>query len=103
MKVNWKGVFPAITTQFRQDESLDIEGTARHLETMIQAGIHGVVLLGTVGENTALEYQEKLTVIRKDLLEMKKRMKHFVPGPAVEKAENAAPAQGTQPSSISKN
>jgi hypothetical protein len=49
------------------------------------------------------ELAEKLTVIRKDLLEMKKRMKHFVPGPAVEKAENAAPAQGTQPSSISKN
>jgi 1-pyrroline-4-hydroxy-2-carboxylate deaminase len=67
MKVNWKGVFPAITTQFRSDQSLDIEGTARHLEVMIQAGIHGVVLLGTVGENTALEYHEKLTVIREML------------------------------------
>ncbi|HUA58189.1 MAG TPA: dihydrodipicolinate synthase family protein [Verrucomicrobiae bacterium] len=64
MKVNWKGVFPAITTQFRPDESIDIEATARHLEAMIDAGIHGVVLLGTVGENTALEYEEKLTVIR---------------------------------------
>lgn len=64
MKVNWKGVFPALTTQFREDQSLDIEGTALHLETLIRAGIHGVVLLGTVGENTALEYQEKLTVIR---------------------------------------
>ncbi len=64
MKVTWKGVFPAITTQFRPDESLDIDATARHLETMIEAGIHGVVLLGTVGENTALEYQEKLTIIR---------------------------------------
>jgi 4-hydroxy-tetrahydrodipicolinate synthase len=74
MKVNWKGVFPAITTQFRQDESLDIEGTARHLETMIQAGIHGVVLLGTVGENTALEYQEKLTVIREMLSAVRGRI-----------------------------
>src|SRR5580700_8411209 len=64
MKVNWKGVFPAITTQFRPDESLDIEATAQHLEAMIDAGIHGVVLLGTVGENTALEYEEKLTIIR---------------------------------------
>ncbi len=64
MKVNWKGVFPAITTQFRQDQSLDLAGTARHLETMIQAGIHGVVFLGTVGENTALEYDEKLTILR---------------------------------------
>jgi 4-hydroxy-tetrahydrodipicolinate synthase len=67
MKPNWRGVFPAITTQFHGDCSLNIEGTARHLEHMIQAGIHGVVLLGTVGENTALEYEEKLTVVREML------------------------------------
>ncbi len=75
MKVNWKGVFPAITTQFRPDESLDIDATARHLEAMIEAGIHGVVLLGTVGENTALEHQEKLTIIR----EMKSAARGRIP------------------------
>jgi 4-hydroxy-tetrahydrodipicolinate synthase len=64
MKVNWRGVFPAITTQFSSDQSLDLPATAKHLETMIRAGIHGVVLLGTVGENTALEYEEKLAVLR---------------------------------------
>ena len=64
MKTNWKGVYPAITTQFREDESLNLPATAKHLEAMIQAGIHGVVLLGTVGENTALEYAEKLEVLR---------------------------------------
>ena len=64
MHVNWKGVFPAITTQFHDDHSLNLEATARHLDAMIQAGIHGVVLLGTVGENTALEYHEKLAVLR---------------------------------------
>jgi len=30
MKVNWKGVFPAMTTQFRKDESVDMEATTRH-------------------------------------------------------------------------
>jgi 4-hydroxy-tetrahydrodipicolinate synthase len=64
MKIHWTGVFPAITTQFRDDESLDLAATARHLEALIRAGIHGVVFLGTVGENTALEYEEKLTVLR---------------------------------------
>jgi 4-hydroxy-tetrahydrodipicolinate synthase len=64
MKANWRGVFPAITTQFRPDESLDLAATSRHLDKMIDSGIHGVVLLGTVGENTALEYHEKLEVIR---------------------------------------
>jgi 4-hydroxy-tetrahydrodipicolinate synthase len=67
MKTNWRGVFPALTTQFRGDESLDLPSTARHLETLIDAGIHGVVLLGTVGENTALEYDEKLTIVREML------------------------------------
>jgi 1-pyrroline-4-hydroxy-2-carboxylate deaminase len=64
MHVNWKGVFPAITTQFRPDQALDLAATAQHLDTMIVAGIHGVVLLGTVGENTALDYEEKLAVLK---------------------------------------
>ncbi len=64
MRPNWRGVFPAITTQFHDDQSLNLEGTARHLEILIEAGIHGVVLLGTVGENTALESEEKLAVVR---------------------------------------
>jgi 4-hydroxy-tetrahydrodipicolinate synthase len=75
MKVQWKGVFPAITTQFRQDQSLDLAATAKHLDTMIQAGIHGVVFLGTVGENTALEYEEKLAVLR----EMKQVVRGRIP------------------------
>src|SRR3954452_14736647 len=67
MQPNWHGVFPALTTQFRDDQSLDLAATAKHLEHLIGAGIHGVVLLGSVGENTALEYDEKLTVVREML------------------------------------
>ena len=63
MKTNWQGVYPALTTQFRADHSLDLDATARHLDLLIRAGIHGVILLGSVGENTALEYAEKLTVL----------------------------------------
>src|SRR4051812_8999467 len=74
MNVTWHGVFPALTTQFRNDQSLDIAATARHLERLIEAGIHGVVLLGTVGENTALEYQEKLTVVRELLAVVRGRI-----------------------------
>ncbi|MBL8234546.1 MAG: dihydrodipicolinate synthase family protein [Bryobacterales bacterium] len=64
MSVTWSGVFPALTTQFRADESLDLDATAKHLESMIASGIHGVILLGSVGENTAHESDEKLTVLR---------------------------------------
>ena len=75
MQVTWKGVFPAITTQFRPDQSLDLAATAKHLEALIRAGIHGVVFLGTVGENTALEYEEKLEILR----EMKRVVRGRIP------------------------
>jgi 1-pyrroline-4-hydroxy-2-carboxylate deaminase len=75
MTPTWKGVYPAITTQFRDDESLDLAATAKHLEAMIAAGIHGVVLLGTVGENTALQYGEKLEILR----EMKQAVRGRIP------------------------
>src|SRR5581483_7948380 len=64
MKVDWRGVFPAITTQFHADGSLDIAGTKRHLEALLQAGIDGMIVLGTVGENCSLEDDEKLAVVR---------------------------------------
>jgi 4-hydroxy-tetrahydrodipicolinate synthase len=64
LKPNWHGVYPAATTQFRADQSIDLEATGRHLEAMLQAGVHGMVMLGTVGENCSLEFKEKLDVLR---------------------------------------
>jgi dihydrodipicolinate synthase/N-acetylneuraminate lyase len=64
MTVNWNGVYPAACTQFKSDQSLDISATLKHLDAMIGAGIHGLVMLGTVGENCSLEYREKLEVLQ---------------------------------------
>lgn len=65
MKVDWQGVFPAATTQFHEDESLNIEATMKHLDVMIDAGVHGMIMLGTVGENCSLDYDEKLQVLKR--------------------------------------
>ena len=59
----WSGVFPAVTTQFRKDQSLDLEGTARHIEALIDSGVSGLILLGSLGENMSLENEEKLRVL----------------------------------------
>ncbi len=64
MNVTWRGVFPAATTQFHDDQSLDLKGTAEHVEKLVRAGVHGMIMLGTVGENCSLEYAEKLDVLR---------------------------------------
>ncbi len=60
----WQGVFPAMTTQFRRDQSLDLEATARHVDVMLAAGVQGTVMLGSLGENLALEPEEKRRVVR---------------------------------------
>ncbi len=64
MAVQWRGVFPAATTQFQQDQAIDVKATLAHLDTMIGAGIHGLIMLGTVGENCSLEYAEKLELLK---------------------------------------
>lgn len=64
MTVEWQGVFPAATTQFASDESLDLEATTAHLERLVRAGVHGLVMLGTVGENCSLAAEEKRAVVK---------------------------------------
>ena len=64
MNPKWKGVFPAVTTQMRRDQSLDLEATARHIEVLIDSGVQGLIMLGSLGENTLLEPEEKRTVMR---------------------------------------
>jgi 4-hydroxy-tetrahydrodipicolinate synthase len=59
----WAGVFPAVTTQFRPDQSLDLEATARHVEVLIESGIQGLIMLGSLGENVTLDPQEKRAVM----------------------------------------
>ncbi len=61
--MQWLGVFPAATTQFRQDLSIDLDATQGVLDALVRDGVHGLVVLGTCGENNSLEPDEKLGVI----------------------------------------
>lgn len=56
----WQGVFPAVTTKFKPDMSVDYEAMAKHLEFQLEAGVHGVIILGSLGENSTLDMDEKL-------------------------------------------
>src|SRR5438552_12090792 len=64
MPCNWSGIYPAVVTHFRDDLSLDLTATLKHIDALIAAGIDGLIMLGTVGENCSLEYAEKLDVLR---------------------------------------
>jgi dihydrodipicolinate synthase/N-acetylneuraminate lyase len=63
MQPYWQGVFPAATTQFHQDQSLNLEGTARHLEALMESGVTGLIMCGSLGENQAMDPDEKRRVI----------------------------------------
>ena len=60
----WQGVFPAVTTQFREDQSLDLEATAHHFEALIKSGVSGLIVCGSLGENQAMEPEEKRQVVK---------------------------------------
>lgn len=64
MSIAWKGVFPAVTTQFREDMSIDLADTQRVVDDLIRDGVDGVIALGTVGENNSLEFAEKVEVLK---------------------------------------
>jgi 4-hydroxy-tetrahydrodipicolinate synthase len=53
-----------MTTQFKRDQSLDLEATARHVDAMLGVGAQGAVMLGSLGENLALTAEEKRRVVR---------------------------------------
>jgi 4-hydroxy-tetrahydrodipicolinate synthase len=61
--MNWRGVFPAITTPFRDDLTVDHEFLARHVDRMIRAGCTGLVPMGSLGESATLEPEEKRAIL----------------------------------------
>lgn len=60
----WRGVYPAATTQFAEDGSVDLDATQRVLSALVEDGVDGLVLLGTCGENNSLDAGEKRAVLR---------------------------------------
>lgn len=60
----WTGVFPAVTTKFTPSQDLDLVAMERHLRAQLDAGVHGLVVLGSLGENGTLTREEKLEILR---------------------------------------
>lgn len=62
--MSWSGVFPAATTQFDADLHVDIDASQRVLDALVTDGVHGLVVLGTCGENNSLEPDEKRRLLK---------------------------------------
>ncbi len=61
----WQGVFPACITHLKRDQSLDLDATARHIEVLLESGVSGLIMLGSLGENQSLDAEEKRRVFER--------------------------------------
>ncbi len=59
-----RGVFPAVTTKFTEDDKLDFKEMERHFNFQLEAGVHGLVVTGSLGENGSLSAAEKIDVLK---------------------------------------
>lgn len=62
-KRHWAGVFPAITTPFHADLTVDHESLAAHVTWLVDSGCVGIVALGSLGEAATLTFDEKVQIL----------------------------------------
>ncbi|OUJ76308.1 dihydrodipicolinate synthase family protein [Hymenobacter crusticola] len=65
--MNWQGVFPAVTTKFHQDGSLDFDTFFKNIDAQLAAGVHGIILGGTLGESSVLRTEEKYELTQRTI------------------------------------
>lgn len=64
MSIDWRGVFPAITTKFTANDQLDLPLFEKNLLFQLEAGVNGIILGGTLGEASVLTTEEKETLVK---------------------------------------
>ncbi|AXT57936.1 dihydrodipicolinate synthase family protein [Aquimarina sp. AD1] len=64
MTIDWKGVMPAVTTKFTDEDTLDLSMFTTNIEAQLNAGVHGIILGGTLGEASTLNNMEKSTLVK---------------------------------------
>jgi dihydrodipicolinate synthase/N-acetylneuraminate lyase len=74
MSIQWSGVFPALTTKFTADDNLDLPLFRKNLEAQLEAGVHGVILGGSLGEASVLTNKEKYDLLKFTVKEVNGRV-----------------------------
>jgi dihydrodipicolinate synthase/N-acetylneuraminate lyase len=64
MSISWKGIFPAFTTKFTANDTLDLALFEKGLQSQLDAGVDGIVLGGSLGEASTLTTDEKETLVK---------------------------------------
>lgn len=62
-QLNWKGIYPAVLTPFKENGEIDFEMFAKNTEAQISAGVHGIIIAGTLGDAAVLDNDEKFELL----------------------------------------
>jgi len=57
--MEWKGVYPALTTKFTPNDELDFEAFKKNVDFQLKAGVDGLIIGGSLGEASTLSNEEK--------------------------------------------
>jgi 1-pyrroline-4-hydroxy-2-carboxylate deaminase len=60
----FEGIIPAVTTPFTASDEVDVPALKDNIEKLIEAGVHGFVATGTMGEAGSLTREERALVVR---------------------------------------
>ena len=64
MQTEWKGVYPALLTPFKADDSIDFDMFKLNANTQLDAGIDAMIIGGSLGEASTLSREEILDLLR---------------------------------------
>jgi len=73
MSVIWKGVFPAVTTKFNDNDEMDFEAFDKNIEAQLEAGAKGIIIGGSLGEASVLTDAEKIALLKQTVKTVNKR------------------------------
>ena len=60
----WTGIYPAVTSKFTDDGALDEKEMARCWKLQVDAGVHGLIVCGSLGEASTLDAAEKVQSVK---------------------------------------
>ena len=73
MSIIWKGVFPAVTTKFDDNDEMDFAAFDKNIEAQIEAGVKGIIIGGSLGEASVLSDREKIELLKHTVKAVGKR------------------------------
>ena len=63
-ELNWTGVYPAVLTPFKENGEIDFDMFAKNTEAQIEAGVHGIIIAGSLGDAAVLTTDEKFELLK---------------------------------------